>query len=100
MQLDIQTHHLTQIIEILKTYLPKNAKVYAFGSRARNDAKQYSDLDLAIDLGAKIDFQLECNLKVAFEDSLIPYNVDIIDLNSINKSFKNNIEDDLIELNF
>jgi len=97
-KLDIESNHLVQVLAILKTHLPANAKVYVFGSRAKNEAKQYSDLDLAIDLGQKLDFSLECKLKVDFEESLIPYTVDVVDLNSISESFRDNIKNDLVEL--
>lgn len=97
--IEVEPKHLTQILNILKAYVPLNAKVYAFGSRAKGCAKEYSDLDLAIDLnGEKLGFELECKIKVAFEDSLIPYTVDVIDLNSISESFKTNIKDDLVAL--
>lgn len=97
--IDIQPKHLTSVLDILKTHIPQNAKIYVFGSRAKGCAKEYSDLDLAIDLdGEKLGFNLECKIKTAFENSLIPYTVDVVDLNAISDSFKTNIENDLIEL--
>lgn len=99
MILDVEPRHLKLIMGILKKHLPLGAKVYAFGSRAKNCAKQYSDLDLAIDInGDKLDFSTESKLKSDFENSLIPYTLDVVDLNSISESFRNNIKNDLIEL--
>ncbi|MDR1123038.1 MAG: nucleotidyltransferase domain-containing protein [Elusimicrobiota bacterium] len=76
-------------------------KVYVFGSRARNAAKETSDIDLALDGGAKLDyFKIICALKNDFEESDIKYSADIIDLNAIDESFKNHIKDDLIEIKY
>lgn len=100
MNLDVKSDHLTNILTILKTYLPKEANIYVFGSRAKNCAKPYSDLDLAIELNKeKLNFSTLAKLTSAFENTTIPYAIDIIDLNSISTSFKKNIKNDLIKLN-
>ena len=99
MNLDIEQRHLAQVIDILNKYLPSDANVYAFGSRARGDAKQYSDLDLAVDVnGQKLDFVTSTKLQTDFEDSLIPYTIDVLDLNSIDENFKKNIENDFVQI--
>ncbi|MHB8264228.1 MAG: nucleotidyltransferase family protein [Acidimicrobiales bacterium] len=45
--LDIRPDHLEIIRRILQKRVPQYS-VWAFGSRAKWDAKEYSDLDLAI----------------------------------------------------
>ncbi|MCL2484771.1 MAG: restriction endonuclease subunit S [Endomicrobia bacterium] len=88
--------------KILKTILTEhleglNARVYTFGSRAKWTAKDTADIDLALDV-KNIPQKLIRNLTDAFEESNIPYKVDIVDLNAIDDSFRNNIKNDLVEI--
>lgn len=99
MVFDVESNHLELIKQILKTFVP-DASIYVFGSRAKNCAKPYSDLDLAIDLnGQKFDLSALAKLKSAFEQTTIPYTIDIVDLNGISDEFRNNIKNDLVKLN-
>jgi len=96
MNLQIEERHLEIIKDILKNV---NASVYVFGSRASGRATKYSDLDLAIDCyGKKLPDELSAKLAYMFENSTLPYKVDIVDLNAISEEFKNNIKDDFIKL--
>lgn len=93
--LDIRPEDKTIILQILKHHLPQNAKVWVFGSRATNHAKPFSDLDLAIDLNGKtLSLQLLANLAFDFEESYLPYKVDIVDWNSISATFQERISVD------
>ena len=75
------------IINILHSYI-KKGKVYAFGSRYKNNNRKFSDLDIAIDTGKKLSFEFLNILKDAFEENDLPYRVDIIDYNNISDKFK------------
>lgn len=75
------------IINILKAHI-KKGKVYAFGSRYKNNNRKFSDFDIAIDTGEKLSFEFLNILKDAFEESDLPYRVDIIDYNNISDKFK------------
>lgn len=76
-----------------------NASFYIFGSRAKGNYKEYSDIDIAIDLnGEKIPADVLGKILINFEDSTLPYEVDIIDLNSIDENFKNLIQNSMIQL--
>ena len=79
------------IINILHSYI-KKGKVYAFGSRYKNNNRKFSDLDIAIDTGEKLSFEFLNILKDAFEESDLPYRVDIIDYNNISDKFKNIVD--------
>jgi predicted nucleotidyltransferase len=75
--------------------------VYVFGSRAKNIADKYSDLDLAIDCyenNKMLASKLLLKLAIAFENSLLPYKVDIVDLNKVSKNFRSKIETDFIQI--
>lgn len=75
------------IINILNAHI-KKGKVYAFGSRYKNNNRKFSDFDIAIDTGEKLSFEFLNILKEAFEESDLPYRVDIIDYNNISDKFK------------
>lgn len=76
-----------------------NYKLYIFSSRAKNRAKKYSDIDLAID-SQELTPQRKTKLEFTFENSTLPYEVDIINLNDIDNKFKDLIQKDLIEILF
>ena len=98
MMFGLEDRHVNFIKELLKRHVPNSdAKFYVFGSRAKGNYREYSDVDIAIDCP---DMTLDKRLKLLsdFENSTFPYEVDIIDLNTIKDSFKNIIKDDLIEI--
>jgi uncharacterized protein len=96
--LNIRPLDLKIVQAILNSSLPQTARVYVFGSRALGTTKRSSDLDLAIDLGRVLDPKETTQLVLAFEDSDLPYKVDIIDLHSVDAFFKQMIEKDKIAL--
>lgn len=72
-------------------------KLYIFGSRVKGRAKEYSDIDIAID-SEELSSANKSKLEALFENSTIPYEVDIVDLNNITETFKNIIKSDLVKL--
>ncbi|MDR1418659.1 MAG: nucleotidyltransferase domain-containing protein [Endomicrobium sp.] len=102
MKLNIEPRHLSIVRKILNENLKDlNTIVYVFGSRRSGTVKKYSDLDLAIDYaGQKIPFGVYTKLSVAFENSLLPYKVDIVDLNSVSDQFKKFINNNLAILDY
>ncbi|MCL2145375.1 MAG: nucleotidyltransferase domain-containing protein [Endomicrobia bacterium] len=100
MSLSIEERHLKIINKILNENLKNtNAVIYVFGSRANGKAGKYSDLDLAVDYsGQKLPFEIYASLVNAFENSVLPYKVDVVDLNEISDQFRNNIKNDFVEL--
>ena len=91
--LDIRPHDLAIVLQILQGCLPAYAKVWVFGSRAKWTTKDSSDLDLAIDAGRPLKRNEQAELADAFEESDLPYKVDIADWHSISESFKEAISD-------
>ena len=84
--------------QTIYSILPASAKVYAFGSRVRENCKRFSDLDLAIDLGRPLSIKEKMELSNAFDESSLVFKVDILDLHSASDSFKQTIEQDLFLL--
>lgn len=79
------------ILEIIKKYA-YDCDVLVFGSRYKNQQKIYSDLDLAFDCGSVISFKRLQEITEAFQESLLPYRVDIIDYRSISEEFRKIID--------
>ncbi|MEO1954153.1 MAG: restriction endonuclease subunit S, partial [Campylobacterales bacterium] len=94
---DVTPTEFIIIKDILKKYLTKDCKAYVFGSRAKSSSLHGSDLDLALECKEKIDFKKLSKIKIDFEDSRLPYMVDVIDLQATKEYFKNMIEKEMIE---
>lgn len=78
---------LRTITGILAAHAPK-VEARAFGSRVDGNPKDYSDLDLALVGAAKLDAAVMGGLKEAFEESDLPFRVDILDWNAISEEFQ------------
>jgi predicted nucleotidyltransferase len=91
--IDLTPPYQEQVSEILQRHLrDTGAKVYLFGSRAKGKALKYSDVDLAVDMPNGLPLELHRCLRSAFEESLLPYHVDVIDYRSLTPIFKQNID--------
>jgi type I restriction enzyme S subunit len=93
--LDIEARHLEIVGEILREHVPR-CRVWAFGSRATGKAKRFSDLDLAIECDQPISIDLGAALAEAFSESDLPWKVDIVDLSTVDPSFRELIERDRV----
>lgn len=89
--IDISKKHLNIVKEILSNHVP-DCEVRVFGSRIEGNAKPYSDLDLVIIGKAKLDRKIMIGLKEAFQESALPFRVDILDWHRISDNFKKIIE--------
>ena len=89
--LNIKTNHLQIILSILKQFVP-SCEVRVFGSRCNGNVKEYSDLDLVIVGKERLDWNVLADTKEAFEESDLPYRVDLLDWNAISPEFRNVIE--------
>ena len=85
---DISPSHLDTVLGILRKRLPAGVRVWVFGSRADWTTKDSSDLDLALEGDSALDYGTIVALETAFEESKLPYTVDIIDLNQVSCSFR------------
>jgi type I restriction enzyme S subunit len=96
--IDIRPEHLAIVQKILRDVLPRDAKIWVFGSRAKWTTKDSSDLDLAIDAGRQLTRKEEAALAEMFDDSDLPYKVDVVDMHSVSDSFRQIIERDKVAL--
>ncbi|MEQ1914919.1 MAG: nucleotidyltransferase domain-containing protein, partial [Sideroxydans sp.] len=68
--------------EIVRTILARHVpqyEVWAFGSRTKGTAKEYSDLDLAIITDQPISLALSAAIADDFAESDLPIKVDVVD---------------------
>lgn len=89
--IDITDEQLIIVLNILQAFVP-NCEVRVFGSRYKLTARAYSDLDLVIVGAAKLDLNVLADIKEAFEESNLPYRVDLLDWNTISPEFRKVIE--------
>ena len=71
---------------------------YAYGSRVKGDFTKGSDLDILIKSDNEIPIKIIEELKLKFNESRIPYIVNIVIFNDISDDFFNLIEKDLTKL--
>ena len=93
--IDLSPAHLAIVEGILAEHVPE-CEVRAFGSRAIWNAKDYSDLDLAIIGDEPLPRGALARLKEAFEESRLPMRVDVVDWHAIADGFRQAIESDCV----
>ena len=86
--------HQDVVLSILRKNLLPHTIVWVFGSRANRTPKPFSDLDLAIDAGKPLDYSIMIDLKHDFDESELPYKVDIVDWHMLDKSFQERVDED------
>ena len=95
MAFTVDEKNKNKIISLISAIIP-NAKIYLFGSRARGTNSEWSDIDLAIDLGAeaaRLDIGELNDIMVA---SNLPYKVDIVDFYKVTPEMQQSILKDKI----
>jgi type I restriction enzyme S subunit len=89
--IDISPENWQIVRDILQRYVP-DREVWAFGSRAKWTAKEFSDLDIAIIGDKPLSIALTADLREAFQESALPFKVDIVDWANITPSFRQVIQ--------
>ncbi len=90
--IDISPDHLQIVCNILYKHLPADIQIWIFGSRVKSMAYRGSDIDIAVEGTGRIDHNTMTDLSIDFEDSDLPYTVDIVDLKSISAKFREIID--------
>ena len=90
---DLRPDHWAIVREVLQRHIP-DRKVLAFGSRATWTAKDYSDLDLAILGDETLPLSTTSALAESFEESDLPFKVDLVDWARIDDDFREIIRRD------
>lgn len=85
--IEVAPSHLRIVKTILRRRVPDCA-VRVFGSRISGTAKSYSDLDLVIIGEKKLPRKILHSLQDDFEESDLPFRVDVIDWHAISPEFQ------------
>lgn len=84
----IPKKYLSQITKIATQIIKdKKTNVFLFGSSLRE--KTFGDCDLGL-IGKVSDQEIRA-LKAMFEESVVPYKIDVVDFNKVSKTFKQNV---------
>ena len=79
------------IVPIVLKYLP-NVSIILYGSRARGDNQEGSDIDIALNATMKIKEEIMIAIKNDLEDSKLPICFDIVDFHAISGRLRDEIE--------
>lgn len=91
--INIEPKHLKYVKDILAKY---PYKFYVFGSRASSKTKKFSDLDLCF--FESIPQPVLLSIEEDFEESDLPYKVDLVDANKCSPEFQKVILKNMIHL--
>ena len=96
--LDLKTTELLK--QTVRKYLPDESyKAFIFGSWAIGDNRKWSDIDIGIESDRKLSIHLISRLHEAFEESNLPYAVDVVDFSGTTEQFKTVAKQAVIPLN-
>lgn len=93
--INLEPHYLILVKKILNKYVP-NYSVCLFGSRISENIKPYSDIDLVIMNTENLPISTMARMSNAFEESDLPYKVDILEWSLLDKNFQKNIQNHLV----
>ena len=75
------------VVSILKKYA-SGLEILIFGSRHTGNTHPHSDLDIALRGNTQIDILVLADIRDAFQESNLPFRVDIVDFNRICPDFQ------------
>ena len=85
--IDVQPPALDMVIGILARHIP-DREVRVMGSRVTGHAKPFSDLDLVIMGREPLSLRVRAELRDAFDDSSLPFTVDLVEWASASEAFR------------
>jgi len=85
--IDISPECWQIVSDLVQRFLPEH-QIWAFGSRATWTAKPFSDLDLVVVGDEPLNLAQIAELREAFQESALPFKVDILDGHAVSPSFR------------
>lgn len=82
---------IKEITKIVRECLLKNYKILIFGSWLKGDALETSDIDIGIYGKEKVPWSLMAKIRGRIEEIPTLRSIDIVDLNSVEEGFRNNV---------
>ena len=89
---------IEKIKQILKRDLPEGYRIYLFGSWARGNAEERSDIDIAILGDQELDWKTFLKIKEKIEDIPTLRKIDVVDLRAVGRQFREEVLRHGIEL--
>ncbi|QXE91006.1 nucleotidyltransferase domain-containing protein [Geomonas subterranea] len=94
--IDITPEQRKSVMSLLQGYIP-DTEVWAYGSRVKWTSRPASDLDLVV-FAAPGQREPVSALKEAFEESSLPFRVDVMIWDEIPENFRKNILEQYVVL--
>ncbi len=92
--IDITGEEREVILDLLHQHLP-GVKAWVYGSRAKRTSRPESDLDLVVFAPPEQSPKVG-DLREAFEESNLPFRVDLFVWDEVPESFRDQIEEDSV----
>lgn len=83
---------------LLRRHLPEGVEAFVFGSRVDQTAVSTSDLDILLKGPGPIDLKVMALLRESFEESALPFRVDILDEHAMSDRMRRNIGENIIKI--
>lgn len=98
--MNIEPNLQNDIKDIVFKYLDSNKiKVFVFGSRVNGTNRKFSDIDLGFESDLSIPYSLVLDIEDEFENSNIPYSIDVVDFSKVSNKFKAVAKQNVMYLN-
>ncbi len=99
--MELETINITSkqrevILALLKQHLP-NTEAWVYGSRVKRASRPQSDLDLVV-FATQQQFRQVSDLREAFEESNLPFRVDLFVWDEVPDSFRQQIRAEHVSL--
>lgn len=85
--IDLEPVHAELVRRIIRGHIP-GREVWVIGSRAVGTVKRYSDLDLVVLGDDPLPRGVRTDLEEAFEESDLPFRVDLVEWAATSESFR------------
>ncbi|MDR1560652.1 MAG: nucleotidyltransferase domain-containing protein [Clostridiales bacterium] len=82
------TPHELEIVKDILRGLASDCEARVFGSRYKGVTKEYSDLDIALIGRGRLGLARIAAIEEAFQESALPYRVDVLDWYSLSDEFR------------
>ena len=81
---------MEEVVKIIRRYLSDDYKIYLFGSWAKGDAIDTSDLDIGISGKEKISLELMSRILNDMQGIPTLRKIDVVDFLTVGEEFRNN----------